>query len=311
MLVQKTEKRLFTKKSNLRRSFGWQDRILDGIIVVVLMIVAISTLYPLYFVLIASFSNPVHIGNGEVILWPRGANLLAYETLIADGRIWIGYRNSLFYTTVGTFLNLCVTVPCAYALSRRNLPGQKIFFFFFMFTMYFSGGMIPTYVLMSQLKLLNTIWIMIIPNGIGVFNLLIARSFFRENIPEELFDSARIDGASITRFFFYFVIPLSKAIIAVLTLFYALGHWNAYFYPMLYLQDSSKLPLQVVIRGITANLDANVIEGYNPSQISEMVLRQQLLKYAIVVVSVVPMMLLYPFIQKYFVSGIMIGAVKG
>lgn len=295
----------------ISRSSMAGDRLFNAIIIAMLGVTVLVTLYPMYYVLIASVSHPLFISTGQVLLIPKGLNTHAYSALLEDARIWLGYRNSLFYTTVGTSLNLLVTLPCAYALSRPKLPGRKAFFFFFIFTMYFSGGVTPTYLLVSRLNLINTVWIMIIPGSVGVFNLLIARNFFQENIPEELYDSARIDGASVTRFFIGFVLPLSKAIIAVLALFFALSRWNDYFNALIYLQDDNLQTLQVIIRSITAKLDTSMVESIDPGKVSAIIQKKQLLKYAVVVVSIAPMLLLYPVIQRYFVTGIMLGAVKG
>lgn len=297
------------RKTRVFRTQG--DIGFEMVTVVILSIVSVVAIYPIYYVVIASISNPTYISSGQVVFFPRGLNNLAYEALFQNVLIWTGYKNSLFYTITGTLFNLTVVLPCSYSLSRENLPGKKILFFFFILTMYFSGGLVPTYLLMSKLGLINTIWIMILPtNGIGVFNFLISRTYFKDNIPETVFESARMDGASISRFFFSFVLPLSKPIIAVLALFYALGRWNAYFAPMIYIQDNSLQTLQVIIRSITANLDAGMVESMNPDEVSQILQQKQLLKYAVVVVSIIPMLLLYPFIQKYFVSGIMLGAVK-
>ncbi len=288
------------------------DVVTDIVIDILLVFMTALALYPLWFVLIASFSKPSYIALGQVTIVPRGFTLNAYRRMLTNESIWLGYRNSLFYTFFGTLGNLITTLPCAYALSRPQLPGRKVFSFLFIFTMYFSGGLIPSYLLMTKLHLINTIWVLIIPT-VSVFNLIIARSFFEGSIPEALFEATKIDGGSYTRFFFSVVLPLSKALIAVLTLFYALGHWNTYFNAMIYIQDPKKQTLQVIIKGITANLDNTLStnEMLDTKEYQRLFEEKQLMKYSIVVVSIVPMLLLYPFIQRYFVGGIMIGAVKG
>jgi len=287
------------------------DTITDIVICLILFCMMVIAIYPIWFVLIASFSKPAYIAQGRVTIFPMGFTLSAYEKLLGNKSIWIGYRNSLFYTFFGTLINMVVTLPCAYALSRPRLPGRKLFSFIFIFTMYFSGGLIPSYMLITSLHLNNTIWVLLLPGAVGVFNLIIARSFFESSIPEALLEAARIDGASYTRFFLTIALPLSKAMIAVLVLFYALGHWNSYFSAMIYIQNPKLQTLQVVIKGITASLDASVTETMDSKEMERIIEQKQLLKYSIVVVSIVPMMCLYPFIQRYFISGIMIGAIKG
>ena len=286
------------------------DRALNAFICFFLVIIGFVAIYPLYFVIISSISNPAYISRGEVLVLPKGLNVQAYIALFNDARIWRGYLNSLFYTAGNTLLNLAVTLPCAYALSRPTLPGRKALFIFFILTQYFRGGTVPTYLLMADMKLLNTIWIMLLPHGITTFNLIIAKNYFEGNIPESMYESARIDGSSNTRFFISFVLPLSKPITAVLALFFAISKWNSYFEPMLYIQDTKIQSLQVIIRSITANLDSSVVESLDPGAVSIIMQRQQLMKYAVVVVSVIPLMLLYPFIQRYFITGIMVGSVK-
>lgn len=283
----------------------------DIAICTILFFITFIALYPLWFVLIASFSKPGFIASGQVVLLPKGFTLNAYRKLLRTSSIWLGYRNSLFYTVFGTLINMLVTIPCAYALSRPLLPGRKLFSFLFIFTMYFSGGLIPNYMLYTQLHLTNTIWVLLLPGAVNVFNLIIARSFFDSSIPEALLEATKIDGGSYTRFFLSVALPLSKAMLAVLVLFYALGHWNSYFNAMVYIHDMNIQTLQVIIKGITATLDTSVMDTLEFEEIERIVEEKQLLKYSIVVVSVVPMMCLYPFIQKYFISGIMIGAIKG
>lgn len=287
-----------------------QDKILDGVITAILVAAVIVSLYPLYYTVIASISNPVYISRGEIVLFPKGITFAAYDQLLATKEIWIGYRNSLFYTITFTLLNLIVTLPCAYAMSRQNLPGQKGLFMFFLVTMYVSGGTIPTYLLMNQLGLIDTIWIMILPHGVSTFNLIICRNYFRSNVPDSLFEAASIDGASITQFFIRFVVPLSKPIISVLSLYFAIGKWNDYMGPMLYIQDPDKQTLQVKIKAITASLDSSMAETMDADQITEAMQRTQLLKYSVVVVSALPLMLLYPFVQKFLIGGMMVGSVK-
>lgn len=288
-----------------------EDKILDSIIFVLLLVSGLISIYPFWFVIVASFSNPILINLGQVWIWPKDFTLIAYETVFSTQTIWRGYANSLLYTSIGTLWSLVVTLPLGYALSRNDLPGRKGFTLFFVFTMYFSGGMVPLYMAIRSYKMLNTIWAIILPGALSVYNMLVCRSFFKSSIPEAIWESASIDGCSVTRFFFQFVLPLSKAIIAVMTLFYALSLWNAYLGPKMYLTDSKKQVLQVVIHNITAQLDMTVAESMGASEITETVKQRQLLKYGVVVASILPMMIVYPFVQKYFVQGVMLGAIKG
>ena len=298
------------KKHNNAVGKTTQDKILDGVITVILVAAIVVSLYPLYYTVIASLSNPVYISRGEIILFPKGLTFAAYDELLATKEIWIGYRNSLFYTIAYTLLNLIVTLPCAYALSRQSLPGQKKLFMFFLVTMYVSGGTIPTYLLINSLGLIDTVWIMILPTGVSTFNLIICRNYFHSNVPDSLFEAASIDGASITQFFVRFVVPLSKPIISVLSLYFAIGKWNDYMGPMLYIQDPNKQTLQVKIKAITATLDSSMADQLDADQINEAMQRTQLLKYSVVVVSALPLILLYPFVQKFLIGGMMVGSVK-
>ena len=293
----------------IARSRG--DKVLDGGIIALMVIITVCTLYPLWFVLIASFSNPTAISNGKVIFWPVGMNASAYGKLFRTAKIWIGYRNSLLYTVFGTFINLLVTVSAGFALSRKTLPGRRALLVFFIITMYVSGGTIPSYLLMKSLGLLNTVWAILLPGAMSVYNMIIARSFFESSIPESIYESATIDGAGWLRCYTRFAIPLSKPMIAVLTLFFALGHWNSYFNAMIYISNEKIQVLQVIIKQITANISSALAESMTDAEMIKQVQEKQLLKYAVVVVSVVPMVLLYPFVQRYLIQGIMIGAVKG
>ncbi len=302
---------LLTKKK-IKSKIGktTADRILDACIVLILVAMSIISIYPLYYTVIASMSNPVLVGEGKVWLLPLDMTTAAYEKLYEQKNIWIGYRNSLIYTFGFTFASLLVTLPCAYAMARRTLPGHKAVFMYFLICMYFSGGTIPGYLVANSLGLVNSMWVMIIPAGVSVFNLIVCRNYFEGNIPESLFEAATIDGASVTQFFVRFVLPLSKPIIATMSLYFAVPHWNSYLQPMIYIQDTRKQSLQVLIRSVTAALDNTAMENMDPSEISKIQEERQLLKYAVVVVSALPLMLLYPFVQRYLINGVMVGAVK-
>ena len=288
-----------------------QDNVVDVVISIILFIVAVVSIYPIWYVLIASVSSPSAISLGEVVLWPKGFNLSAYEALLKNETIWIGYRNSFLYTFFGVLIDLLVQIPVAYALSRPNLPGRKWVMTAFIITMYFSGGMIPKYLLMNSLGMINHPSALLIPGCANVFNIIVARSFFESNIPESLYDAARIDGCGYFRFFAKIVVPLSPAILAIIALYSMQGHWNAYLGPQMYIYKPALYTLQQVIRTITASLDSSLSDGMDTMELIQQMQQKQLLKFSVIVVSVVPMVIVYPFIQKFFVKGVMVGAVKG
>lgn len=278
----------------------------------------IVTLYPLIFTVSASVSDPTAVASGKMLLFPVDFTLDGYKYIIQYREIWTGYANTIFYTVVGTILNLAVTLPCAYALSHRYMQGRGIIMTLFIITMYFSGGMIPSYLNIVSLGLLNTRAVVMITGLVSTYNLIVARSFFATSIPWELHEAAILDGASDFGTFSKVVFPLSKPIVAVLTLYYAVGHWNSYFNEMIYLSDRSKFPLQVFLREILtlSQYQAQAMEegGYTVEQMMEMIKSidtANLIKYCVIVVSALPMMILYPFMQKFFAKGVMIGAVKG
>lgn len=275
-----------------------------------LAIVAVVVLYPLIFVLSASLSNPEYVISGDIWLWPKEFTVEAYQKVFQNPDIINGFVNTLKYTFFGTLLNIFMTICAAYPLSRRNLKGKGFIMAFMVFTMFFSGGLIPTYLLIRDLGMINTFWVMIIPNAVAVWNIIIMRTFF-QSIPYELEESAMIDGAGNFRILWSIVLPLSLPVMAVMVLFYAVGHWNSYFQALIYLQDQDKFPLQLILRQI-------LIQGQADDMIkatSESFLAQKLsvegLKYAVLIVANLPMLMLYPFLQRYFVKGVMIGSLKG
>lgn len=270
----------------------------------------LAVLYPLVYILSASFSSADAITSGRMWLFPVDFSLVGYRYILKYDAIWLGYRNTLFYTFAGTLINVAMTITCAYGLSRRGMRGRRFFTMLFTFTMIFSGGMIPNYLLMKDLKILNTVWCMLLPGAISAYNLIVAKTFIENSIPGDLLEAARIDGCSDVRFFFSIVLPLSKAILAVLLLMYAAAHWNAYFNAFLYLTDKRLYPLQIFLRQILvqSNMSADMLD---PEAMAQMQTLQQILKYAVIVVSTAPMLCLYPFVQKYFRQGVMIGSIKG
>jgi multiple sugar transport system permease protein/putative aldouronate transport system permease protein len=287
------------------------DKIFYAIIFIFLTLFFLIVLYPVVFVISASFSSGTAVQSGNVVLLPVSPGLTGYKTVFNTPAVWLGFRNSVFYTVVGTAINIIMTMTAAYCLSRSDVPGRNFVMLLFTFTMFFSGGLIPTYILIRNLKMLNTPWALLIPGAIGVFNMIIAKTFIQNSIPPEMLEAAKIDGCSDIYYYVRIVLPLSSAIIAVLVLFYGVGHWNSYFNALIYLHERRFYPLQIMLREI---LMATQID---PSTISDPELQMRLadaaavIKYALIVVTALPVILIYPFVQKYFVTGVMIGSVKG
>jgi putative aldouronate transport system permease protein len=295
--------------SAIRETRG--DRIFNAVNYAILSVYLLIVLYPLVYIVSASFSSPAAVTSGLVRLWPVDPTLIAYETILRDPAIVRGFLNSVFYATVGTAINVTLTLLAAYPLSRKNLRGRGPIMFFFFFTTLFSGGLIPTYLVVRDLGLLNTRWALILPTALSVWNLIITRTYFQTAIPDELLDAATIDGANDFRFLRDVVLPLSGPIIAVNALFYAVGHWNAYFDALIYLTDESLFPLQLVLREILVQNQTNL---RMTGDVTSMLARENLadlLKYALIVVATVPLLLVYPFVQKHFVKGALIGSLKG
>lgn len=277
----------------------------------ILLLISLVILYPLVHVVSASLSSGEAIISGQVTLWPVGFNLEAYQKVIEYRAIRVGYMNSLFYAVVGTLVNVTMTMIAAYPLSRRDLPGKNVILSLFLFSMMFNGGIIPNFLLVQQVGLYNSRWALIIPQALSVWNLLIAIAFFRTSIPPELYEAAQLDGADDFRYFARIAVPLSTPVMAVLALFYAVAHWNQFFDALLYLAKEDLYPLQLVLRQILVQnqLDQSLVgDIQEAAKIQEL---QTLIKYAVIVVASVPVMILYPFVQKYFVKGITLGAVKG
>ncbi|WP_336773695.1 carbohydrate ABC transporter permease [Paenibacillus sp. MMO-58] len=288
------------------------DLIFDILNYFVLSVIALIVLYPLYFVFIASISNPTTVLNGEMWIWPKGITMEGYMRIFKEDSIWRGYENTLLYTSVGTVINVTFTVLAGYALSRRDLYGRNTIMVYLLITMFFSGGLIPTYLVVKKLHLVNTMWALILPKAVSLFNVIIARSFFQDTIPNELLEQAKIDGCSDITFFARIVLPLSKAIIAVLALFYAVGYWNSFFDALIYLGDEKKYPLQLVLRNILViqnELASQFVTDVESAEVQQRV--ASLLKYGVIVIASLPLLVVYPFIQRYFVKGVMIGSVKG
>lgn len=293
------------------------DKLFDVINFIVLILLAGICLYPLYYIVVVSF-NKTPYGS---FLWPNDFTLEGYKMVLGDSNLWIAYRNTIFYAVGGVCFSLCLTVPCAYALSRKDLPGKKIFTLYLLVTMFISGGMIPTYLTVQKLHLLNTWIVVIIMTGVSAYNIIVARTFFATTIPDELLDASRIDGCGNGGFLLKVVLPLSKSILAVLALWIGVGRWNSYFTELLYLRDEVKQPLAMYLRKVlwqVTSLMQMVTSGGEKGEYVEVTQGMldkaklaSIMQYVIIVVATTPMMIIYPYIQKYFAKGVMIGSVKG
>lgn len=299
-----------SKKHKNRVHDAAGDRTMYTVIHVVMVILLIVTLYPLVYVVSSSFSSAEAVSTGKVVLWPVDFSLRGYQQVFKYQAIWLGYRNTIFYTLVGTAINVVLTVCAAFALSQKTLPGRNLFTFLFTFTMLFSGGIIPTYLQLRSLGIINTRWALLLPGAVSVYNMVVTRTFIG-NIPAELSEAAQIDGCSDARYFVSILLPLSKAIIAVISLYYAVGHWNAYFNALLYLSDRTLYPLQVFLRDILVLNAVEVSSTMDPEEARALEGMRDLLKYSMIVVSTVPILCVYPAIQKYFAKGVMVGSLKG
>lgn len=288
-----------------------RDRFFYGLINVLLLLLTLVVLYPLVYIVSSSFSSPAAVSAGKVVLWPVDFSLRGYQAVFDYQPVYTGYANTIFYTVFGTLINVVMTISAAYALARKSLPGRGFFSFLFTFTMLFSGGLIPNYLLMKDLGIINTRWAMLLPGAISAYNLIVTRTFIQNTIPDELLEAAQIDGCSDIQFFFRFVLPLSKAVLAVITLFYAVGHWNAYFNAFIYLNKRSLYPLQIYLREILImnSVDAEMVVDTELQQAMQGM--ADLLKYSLIVVSSAPILCAYPFLQRYFIKGVMIGSLKG
>lgn len=301
------------QKITLKQFGGIGDKVLLGFIYAFLIFILIVILFPILNIIASSFSSPKAVIAGKVTLWPVDYSLIGYQAVFNNNLIAGGFLNSLIYMIVGTSVNLVVTMMAAYPLSHRNLVGRRAITFFFSFTMFFGGGMIPTYLVVKDLGMIDTIWAMVIPGALSIYNMIIARTFLQTSIPYDLYESAQIDGCSYFKAFFMITLPLSKAVLAVLTLMFAVGHWNAYFGALMYLRSQDKFPLQLVLRQILVlnSFNANKMTASMVEDALEKQYLANLLKYSVIVVATAPLMALYPFVQKYFVKGVMLGSIKG
>ena len=297
-------------RKNSIRETSLSDRLFGALVIVLSVLCFLIILYPLWFVVIASISNSDLVNQGKVVFWPVDIRFYGFQQVFTDARIWNGYLNTIIYVVAGTALNLAVTMPAAYALSRPDFKARNPVMLYFVFTMYFSGGLVPLYMTISRLNLISTKWILIIFMAVNTYNLIIARTFIQNSIPNDLYEAAILDGCSHFNYFFKVVLPLSKAVISVEILYYGVYHWNDYFNALVYNYNQANEPLQMVLRRILllneayASGNGGVQGGYGQSSADQV-------KYAVMIVSTVPILCVYPFVQKYFEKGVMIGAVKG
>lgn len=293
------------------RRLSPEDKIFHIVNTVIMVLIAIVMVYPLYYIVLASVTDPTVVNTGKLLLFPEKIYLEGYKAAFEYKQLYTGFLNSILYTVAGTMISICLTIPGAYALSRKDLKGRNVVMFLFTFTMFFSGGMVPAYMLVSKLRLIDTMWAMILPGALSVYNLIVVRTFFQTNLPDELLEAAKVDGCSDLKFFWHIALKVSGTIIAVMVLFYAVGIWNSYFNAIMYMNSRSKMPLQAVLRDL---LILNTVTNELPIDATETVsrmMRADQLKYCVIIISTVPMMIFYPFIQKYFTKGVMIGSIKG
>lgn len=292
------------------------DKVFDIVVYTILFLFTIICLYPLYYIVLVSFSSD----SVGVYFWFKDFSIKAYELVVKDKELWLGYRNTIFYTVGGVLFSLLLTVPCAYTLSRKDVPGRKLMMGYLLVTMFISGGMIPTYLTVQKLHLLNTWWVIIIMTGVSTYNIIVARTFFATTIPDELLEASKIDGCGNGRFLMKIVLPLSKPILAVLALWIGVGRWNSYFNEMIYLRDRDKYTISLYLRKVLWQVESlkSLIAGNTADTAVEIstetiALAQtaNVMQYVIIIIASVPLLMVYPFIQKYFTKGVMIGSVKG
>lgn len=294
-----------------RESFGDKVFIVFNTTFIIFLILIVA--YPLVYIMSASISDPTLVNSGKMWLLPKEITFEGYVRVFQNKDIWIGYRNTIFYTITGVLVHLLILLPSSYALSRGNIPYKKAIMWFFLFTMFFNGGLIPTYLLVKGLGMVNTVWAMIIPNALGVWSIIVARAFFQQNIPHTLVEAAEIDGGTDFYIFWKIVLPLSKPIIAVMALFHGVGLWNQYFNALIYLSDTDLYPLQLVLREILILNEMSMdmmMSGQNLESFAEQARIADIIKYAVMIVSALPLLIVYPFLQKYFVKGVLVGSIK-
>lgn len=294
----------------MKRKRLTQDVFVNILFHLIAVIMILMVIYPLWFVIIASFSNPADVASGKVWIWPKVIDVRGYQKLFEQSQIWKSYLNTIIYTLVGTFVALIVNISAGYAMSRKDLPGRKWINLFYVIPMFVNGGLIPTYLVVKGFGLLDSFWVMVIPFSVSTYNIIVARTFFESSLPESLWEAAQIDGCSTLRYFISFAVPLSKAVIAVVGLWTAVGLWNSWFNALIYLQNENLIPLQLLLRRILI-ANESLLGAATGTMAQELRQLSDMMKYGSIVVSTLPIMMLYPFLQKYFNQGVMIGAVKG
>ncbi|WP_336789704.1 carbohydrate ABC transporter permease [Paenibacillus sp. MMO-177] len=293
----------------INRSGVSSERLFNAVVYILAAVIILIVLYPLLFVVSASVSDPAKVLDGGVWLLPKGLTLEAYTNIFHNNEVWIGYRNTILYTVAGTVINIIMTTLAAYPLSRPDLPGRKMLMLLITLTMFFSGGLIPTYLLVKDLGMVDTIWSLVVPGAISTYNLIVMRTYFQSSIPWEIQEAGHIDGCSNWRLLVNIILPLSKPILAVMVLFYAVGHWNSFFNALIYMRDESHYPLQLVLREILMISQSAAVDGN--VGLEDKILLAESIKYAIIIVSSLPVWIMYPFVQRHFVTGVMIGSIKG
>jgi putative aldouronate transport system permease protein len=312
-IIEKENKKM--KVMNKLKYKNKADLLFDSVNYILMFGVLIIVLYPLIYVISASFSDPYKVSSGEMWLLPKGFTLEGYKRLFNYNEIWLSYLNTIYYTVIGIAFNLAVTLPCAYSLSRKDFQGRGLIMLIIIITMFFSGGLIPSYININNLNLINTRLIIIIGGATSAYNIIVSRTFFSTTIPNELQEASKIDGCSNWKLFLKIVLPLSKPLIAVMALFFGVGHWNSYFGPMIYLKDRELFPLQLILREILiqskVSAEMAAVDADMAIAVEELARISEMIKYTSIIVATVPMLILYVFLQKYFVKGVMIGAIKG
>ncbi|GAA0332898.1 carbohydrate ABC transporter permease [Oceanobacillus oncorhynchi subsp. oncorhynchi] len=294
--------------------FSLSDKAFDRLNLIFVLLVTLIIIYPLIFVISASISDPHAVNTGKMWLWPVDVTFEGFQRVFQNDAIWTGYKNTILYTAVGVIIHLFVLLPASYALSRKELMGKKAWLWFILFTMLFNGGLIPTYLVVRNLQMLDTMWAIVIPGVVGAWSILVARTFFQQTIPDQLVEAAKIDGASDIYLFFKVVLPLSMPIIAVMALFHGVALWNQYFNALIYLRSEDKFPLQLILRQILilneVSADSASSAAGSAQSFADQIKTASLVKYAVIIVSALPLLIVYPFLQRFFVKGVLIGSVK-
>lgn len=298
-------------KKKVKDNLGLSDKVFDTIVTVFVSIWLLIVLYPLIYVVSSSFSSGEAVTSGRVLLWPVDFSLTGYELVFKNQKVWMGYANTIFYTVVMTLINVVYTIMMAYVLSRKDFQARKLFTTLYLIPMWFGGGMIPKYVLMANLGLTNSRWGFVLMTGIGISNMIIMRTYFQSSIPGEMLEAGKVDGITDVGYLLKIALPLAKPVISVITLYYLVGHWNDYFGPLIYLRDENLQPLQLILRGLLASAKVDTSAMTDLAVVAKISGAEDVMKYSLIVVSTLPMLILYPFVQKFFDKGVMMGSLKG